>query len=337
VADWYGSGYYIGSPDSNPPGPSSGDGHTLRGGSWNYAEVNLRNASRHWGYADNLSDSVGFRCALSPNNGEPTTPTLPSPSLTPLPVLGSTLISPLDGMVMVYVPAGDFLMGSSDQQIATVQVMCPSCDISDESPQHKVYLDAFWIDRTEVTNAQYAQCVAIGVCRAPSKLYSYTHSSYYGNPEYDNYPVIYVDWNDAVAYCVWAGRRLPTEAEWEKAARGTDGRTYPWGEAFDCTRANYSGCVGDTSEVGSYPSGASPYGALDMAGNVWEWVSDWYDGGYYSVSPSSNPLGPTSGIYRSLRGSAWINSDYYLHAANRNGDNTALLDDDVGFRCALLQ
>ena len=230
----------------------------------------------------------------------------------------------MDGMVMVYVPAGDFLMGS----LAGV-------GFAEEHPQHTVYLDAFWIDRTEVTNEQYAQCVAAGVCTAPARSNSFNHASYYGNTQYDHYPVIYVTWDNAIAYCTWAGRRLPTEAEWEKAARGTDGRTYPWGEGVDCTRANYSECVRETSPVGSYPSGASPYGALDMAGNVWEWVSDWYDSGYYSVSPSSNPSGPSSGDYHVVRSGSWYNAGDYIRTANRYWYAYDSWNFKLGFRCAL--
>ncbi|NLI41381.1 MAG: SUMF1/EgtB/PvdO family nonheme iron enzyme, partial [Caldisericales bacterium] len=174
-----------------------------------------------------------------------------------------------DEMLMVYVPAGEFEMGDEDGAL-------------DEQPVHTVYLDEYWIDQTEVTNGQYERCVAADSCTVPKSSYSSTRDSYYGNRSYADYPVIYVDWNQADAYCKWAGGRLPTEAEWEKASRGTDGRDYPWGDSIDENHANYDGNIGDTSEVGRYPKGASPYGALDMAGNVWEWVSDWYAEDYYS-------------------------------------------------------
>lgn len=226
---------------------------------------------------------------------------------------------------MIFVPAGEFTMGSNTGR-------------SDEQPVHRVHLDAFWIDQTEVTNAMYAKCVADGDCDSPSSSSSYTHDSYYGNPTYDDYPVIYVNWSQAAAYCKWAGRELPTEAQWEKAARGTDGRTYPWGEGINCDKANYTiSCVGDTSEVGSYSNGASIYGALDMAGNVWEWVNDWYGDTYYASSPSSNPSGPASGQYRVLRGGSWIWIDGSARSAGHLWFNPTVTAFYLGFRCSLSQ
>jgi formylglycine-generating enzyme required for sulfatase activity len=256
-------------------------------------------------------------------------------SPTPEPTIVSTMTSSVDGMVMVYVEAGDFLMGSSEQQIATLLSSCPGCFYFDEQPRHLLYLDAFWIDQTEVTNAQYAMCVIVGRCDQPTDGSSSTRGTYYGNAEYANYPVIYVNWDDANTYCTWSGRRLPTEAEWEKAGRGTDRRTYPWGEGIDCTLANLHGCVGDTSAVGSYPLGISPYGALDMAGNVFEWVADRYDTGYYSVSPYNNPSGPNFGQSRSVRGGSWTTTDDFLRMANRSSEVSEYWDLTLGFRCAL--
>ena len=205
----------------------------------------------------------------------------------------------------------------------------------DEQPVHEVTLDAFWIDRTEVTNAQFAGCVADEACQPPSDTSSYTRDNYYGNDEFADYPVIYVSWNDASEFCEWAGGRLPTEAEWEYAARGPEGFTYPWGTNGPSSGLlNFDGNVEDTSEVGTYPDGASWVGALDMAGNVWEWVNDSYDGGYYAVSPGENPPGPVSGEYRVLRGGASFSN--VLNA--RSSDRNDYLPDDrlgfVGFRCA---
>ncbi len=157
---------------------------------------------------------------------------------------------------------------------------------NDEQPPHNVQLDAYWIDQVEITNSMYALCVNADVCRPPRKLSSDNREHYYDNPDFRDYPVVYVAWADADAYCRWAERRLPTEAEWEYVARGDDERNYPWGdEAPNAYNSNAENTVGDTSRVGSYAEGASPFGALDLAGNVWEWVADRYDAAYYKKSP----------------------------------------------------
>jgi formylglycine-generating enzyme required for sulfatase activity len=228
-----------------------------------------------------------------------------------------------DGMVMVYVPAGRFWMGdtAADDQAD-----------GDEMPQHKVYLDAFWIDRTEVSNAQFRNCVAAGACQAPV-------TCSWGTPTYDDgdkadHPVVCVDWDQAQAYCRWAGGRLPTEAEWEKAARGNKGQRFPWGNGIpDCSKAQYGSCGGQTVPVGSKAAGASPYGALDMAGNASEWVADWYAPDYYASSPEQNPPGGASGPGRVVRGGAWNLDWRFLRAARRNYSNQANHDHFTGFRC----
>jgi len=241
---------------------------------------------------------------------------------------GQTWTSPVDGMALVCVPAGDFLMGSSNGDADAA---------NDEKPQHTVYLDAYWIDQTEVTNAQYARCVATGACRRPESDNSYARNSYYDNSEYADYPVIYVSWDDAVDYCTWAGRVLPSEAEWEKAARGTGGQIYPWGnQAPYSDLLNYAGNIGDTTAVGSYPAGASPYGALDMAGNVWEWTADWYDSDYYSSQTTwRNPAGPASGVYRVVRGGSWYYVSWSGRAAFRYWNAPVYRSNALGFRCRL--
>ncbi|MFZ5916405.1 MAG: bifunctional serine/threonine-protein kinase/formylglycine-generating enzyme family protein [Chloroflexota bacterium] len=258
---------------------------------------------------------------------------------TPAPEAGATQSRDKDGAVMVYVPAGAFWMGSDDNDPAAK---------SDEKPQHEITLDAFWIDRTEVTNGQYRRCVDDGACSPPYESTSYSRNSYYGNPEFDDYPVVYVDWNQAGAYCAWAGARLPSEAEWEKAARGTDKYLYPWGNDFDgslinfcdvnCTLdwqdGNWDDGHADTAPVGSYPGGASPFGALDMAGNVWEWVADWYAPDYYAVSPASNPQGPDSGNWRAGHGGSWSNAQGDVRAAYRDRAEPSDAGNELGFRCA---
>jgi len=258
-----------------------------------------------------------------------------------------TRISPMDGMEQEYVPGGEFLMGSSQADADAALKECGSdCEkkwFDAEVPQHTVFLDEFWIDKTEVTNGMYQKCVADGACQEPQKKSSSARSAYYGSPQYADYPVMYVDWNQANAYCQWAGGKLPSEAQWEKAARGTDVQKYPWGnEQPDCGRANFKGrniwgkttyCKGDTTRVGSYPGGANPYGALDMTGNVWEWVNDWYGENYYQNSPQKNPSGPDSGQDRELRGGSWSDASTDLRLAVRYVVSPDLKSNYNGFRC----
>ena len=262
-------------------------------------------------------------------------------------------ISDPKGVQMLLVPAGDFTMGSdAGADLTECRKFRSDCTRSwfiDEEPPHLVYLDAFYIDKYEVTNALYAACVGAGECLPPKMTTSYTRASYYGDPQYGDYPVVHVDWNMANAYCEWRGARLPSEAEWEKAARGTDGRIYPWGNAFDDGLANfcdrncplpdrastsYDDGYTDTAPVGAYPGGVSPYGIFGMAGNVWEWVADWYSAKYYSRSPDRNPPGPDAGQDRVIRGGSWNRYVNHLQTANRRGYDPTLAYGSIGFRCA---
>jgi formylglycine-generating enzyme required for sulfatase activity len=262
-------------------------------------------------------------------------------------------------MVQVYIPAGEFLMGSTNADIDEVMRACSTCQrnwFKDEMPQHKVYLDAFWIDQTEVTNAMFTKFISASGYRTNAEKAG--QSYVYANNQFgqvkgadwqhpsgpgsnlggkETFPAIHVNWNDAKAYCEWAGRQLPSEAQWEKAARGADGRLYPWGnQAPDNSYLNYKNFKGDTTAVKSYEQGKSPYDAYDMAGNVYEWVADWYDEKYYSSQSTwRNPGGPGSSPQgaRVNRGGSWINSSGDVRAADRFGNVPANTSDFIGFRC----
>lgn len=228
-------------------------------------------------------------------------------------------ISEKDGMTLIYIPAGEFVMGSDNQDPDAAE---------DEKPQHKVYVDAFWIDETEVTNGMYNKCLDANVCTLPIL----PSEAFFQEA---NQPVQGLAWTQAVDYCEFVERRLPTEAEWEKAARGTDARLFPWGNTLilDADTANYDFLFNQFMDVGSFPAGASPYGVMDMAGNVWEWTSDWYSEDYYVNSPYENPTGPEIGNIKSIRGGAWNTVLRAIRVTNRHWA-FPVRDDILGFRCA---
>lgn len=265
-------------------------------------------------------------CKITFNDGESLTEEDPIPQATPFFIsntpIDGTLIRVLDGMTMISIPTGEFTMGKEGEKM---------------EQQHLVYLGTYWIDQTEVTTGMYAKCVADGVCQEPSQSDSRSRESYYDNSAYAEYPVIYVSWYQAQTYCNWVGARLPTEAEWEKAARGTDGRLYPWGNASPSDDfLNYSNNE-DTLPAGKYPGGASPYGVLDLSANVREWTADWFDGEYYAVSPYENPQGPSEGDLRTVRGSSWNEPTIYRGVSDIASRAMALPQytaNDIGFRCA---
>lgn len=261
--------------------------------------------------------------------------------------VGATLVSPKDNMTLVVVPAGEFIMGSEH-------------GLTDEQPAHNVVLDTFWLDKTEITNEMYRRCVEAGACDLPSS------TSYYDDTAYAKHPVVFVSWSDAKTYCSWVERRLPTEAEWEKAATWDSSvnqkRIYPWGNDFDCKKGNFDdeteldaslmpdeqvSCDGfvRSAPVGSFSAGASPYGVLDMGGNVWEWVNDAFIEtdpfdtsvqNYYAISPVSNPPGvdPSITEYRVMRGGSWNFTFGFGRSAYRLWFGKDDSYDGVGFRCA---
>jgi iron(II)-dependent oxidoreductase len=236
-----------------------------------------------------------------------------------------------DEAEMILIPAGEFVMGSNDTQNMQV-VREYGAEIhwfNDERPAHTVSLSSFYIDKYPVTNEQYAKFLRETGSKEPETL----DIRRYNQP---NQPIVGVSWHDANAYCQWAGKRFPTEAEWEKAARGVNARLFPWGTDSPEGRANYGGRYGGPTPVDKFPDGASPYGVMDMAGNVWEWVNDWYDPDYYSHSTYRDPKGPDSGRGRCVRGGAWINNPTMLRCAER--DYRRLPHRDLkffGFRCAV--
>jgi eukaryotic-like serine/threonine-protein kinase len=269
---------------------------------------------------------------------------------------GSTQISDKDGMTMLRVPAGEFVMGSNT-------------GADSEKPEHTVYLDAFWIDQTEVTNAMFQKFADATGYRTDTektgsgRVFDLTTKKWTETKGVDwlhprgpvssqsgpDHPIVQISWNDAAAYCAWAGRRLPTEAEWEKAARGSDRRTYPWGNQpvagnllnfadrtleINAADKNVDDSYQFTAPVGHYPAGASPYGAFDMAGNVWEWVADWYDETYYASSPAKNPTGPASGTARVMRGGSWDVDALWVTTTRRGGYDLYHGSSNIGFRCA---
>jgi formylglycine-generating enzyme len=248
------------------------------------------------------------------------------------PVAAERTVASTDASPMIVIPAGPFPMG------------VPPGDRDggrDEYPRHEVYLDAYAIDTYEVTNGRYWDFVKATGHRIPQNPRNPTRNLWEGDRITESLadrPVVNVDWSDADAYCKWAGKRLPTEAEWEKAAKGNHDWRFPWGNVEPTAKhLNYSQqWIGEKTlmPVGSYEAGKSPYGLYDMAGNVWEWVNDWYDAHYYEKSPNKNPKGPEKGTKRVLRGSGWQNETPTVRIFTRVESDPTMRNESTGFRCA---
>ncbi|MEA3440543.1 MAG: formylglycine-generating enzyme family protein [Chloroflexota bacterium] len=245
----------------------------------------------------------------------PTNTPEPTPTLTPTPLPAE--ITDDHGVPMILIPGGAFVMGSDNNQAAA-------------KPAHSVYLDDFYIDKFEVTNEMYRECAEAGVCTTGG-------SSRINNDTWVGHPVMDVTWYEAHNYCEWRSGRLPTEAEWEKAARGTDERKFPWGnEPVTCELARYGKCGWFTILVGQHPEGVSPYGVHDMAGNAWEWTQDWYKQDYYAYSPTENPTGPAEDTgWKSTRGGAWFYQAGLMTSIWRNHAPPTAAYSYLGFRCVV--
>ncbi len=284
-----------------------------------------------------LAGTLLLAACTPASNPSPTTASLPTPiptivtsapeatqppTLVPVSLAGpqsGTSMVWIDGSQLAYVPAGDFIMGMG----------------VGNAPQKTVTLDGYWIGVSDVTNKMYAQCVATGNCAAPAQEVG---TPVYTNPDYGDYPVVGVTWDMAANYCQWAQGGLPTEAQWEKAARGQNAAVYPWGnDNIACDLLNFKGCLGHTNGVNDYPAGRSPYGLLDMAGNVFQWVNDYYEEHYYDGMPAQNPPGPASGDTHVIRGSSFESEAAQTLSAVRHFGNPAYHSRDLGFRCVVNQ
>lgn len=259
----------------------------------------------------------------------------------------SSQVSTKDGSTLIYIPSGTFLMGLTEEQKNLLRQLC-NTDICEglyqvSSPANQVELTkSYWIYRTEVSNSQYAICVNAGKCSPPRSYSSAGQASYYDNPDFANYPVVWVDWDRANTYCAWAGGRLPTSAEWEYAARKDDGRLFSWGnDQPDGRQANVDSFIGVTTATDRFVDYPSPFGLLDMTGNVWEWVFDWYDPAYYDQNTNwTDPMGPPEGVYKVGRGGSWwipgaLSSVAIQDWEVPNSTDSSYSYDGVGFRCAM--
>jgi serine/threonine-protein kinase len=370
VEDYYDEDFYEQSPIDQPVNLIPSRYRVIRGGyaGYNimkgiYSRVTYRRGPDLWGNYPSYDPYIGFRCAVSAKDvegysGESEEVAYGSEeTITPTTTsgIGSNLISPQDGMTMVYVPAGTFKMGSTEEDLSdfcrVINKSPSECfgehNLYSEMPQHEVNLAGYWIDQTEVTNAMYAAFLNQESNRLEDGTIWYEAYKTDSRIEqvdgiwrviegYEDYPVSLVSWQGASAYCQWSGRRLPTEAEWEIAAGGTDGRTYPWGESISCELSNFQyTCKRGPAPVGTYLNGQSIYGAYDMAGNMAEWVEDYYDEAYYGKSPIDQPVNLTPSTNRVIRGGSYFYGNRDLCRVTSRQWNYVNSDPSVGFRCAV--